>query len=264
VFLAFTLIVWLGTFIAVFLLFKSLRRIEQDSTHMTIREVASISWPLWLTNLTALAMIQADIWIAGIFTSADEVAIYGTAAGIAFFVLSLTGLLHVFIPPIITQLKVEGKIQELEYILRGGATICGLLTFPLALMFILFPAEILAFLFGEHYSQGGGILFLLTIGMFFNTATGMRGAALMLTEHERVQMVISLIGGTMNIVFCVLGAWKIGINGIAAGAMAGMILQSVMELIAVKKILGIWTFASPLYIKGLKKVILTRTIHESV
>ena len=111
-------------------------------------------------------------------------------------------------------------------------------------MIIIFPEFILELFFGEKYRDASIILILLSLGKLFNVFTGIRGYVLILTGYGTVQMKISLIVGGLNIILCTIGAVKLGIIGVAIGAMISMFIQCILELIVVKIKLGLWTHLS--------------------
>jgi len=231
-------------------LWKKLRDLPLGPDHeISVSEILSISWPLWVSNLMVFVILQADIWLVGFFLSEESVALYGAALRIVTLLMITSTIVYAVMPPIIAEMKAKNNLRELQAILTSSALGNGLIVLPVFLCFILYAAPVLGLVYGEYYAQGNWVLSILAIGMFFNVLTGMRGSVLMLTGYEKVQMKISVIGGTFNILFCSIGALNMGINGVAIGAMTGVILQCVMELIVVKRALGIWTFATPMYTK---------------
>jgi len=217
--------------------------------HLSVSEIMKISWPLWVSNVMLFATLQADIWVVGFFLTEDNVALYGAAARLVALLMITSTILYAVLPPMISEMKINNDLQKLQSILTSTAFGNSVVVFPLFLCFVIFSAPVLELVYGEYYVQGEWVLSILAIGLFFNVVTGVRGTVLMVAGYEKKQMLISIIGGVLNIFLCSVGAWSLGLNGVAIGAMAGMILQCVMELIAVKRALGIWTVATPVYIK---------------
>ncbi len=208
------------------------------------RDILRAAWPLLLINLTLFALTQMDIWILAMFRPQAEVATYAAAARLALTTMLLTSILYAVLPPLIAEKHARNEKHLLERLLRAGATASALLALPVFAAFVLFPADILALVYGAYYRDAGAVLALLAVGLYVNVATGMRGYVLMMTGNERVELAISLFGGVLNVALCLLGAIYFGVIGVAAAAMAAMIVQCAAEELAVKRRLGVWTHVS--------------------
>lgn len=206
--------------------------------------ILSNAWPLWITSITVFIITQADVWIVGYVLDSESVALYGAAAKLAMVMSILSSLLYAVLPPIISAMNVKGELEKLQKLLRASAFVNSIIIFPLFLMFLFWPGYFLGFLFGVYYIEASSVLIFLSIGLLFNVVTGMRGYVLMLTGYGRTQMMISLVGGLINVILCSLGAKIWGIAGVSAGAMIGMVVQCIMEIVVVKLKLGIWTYMS--------------------
>ncbi|MDQ6955834.1 MAG: flippase [Mariprofundaceae bacterium] len=216
---------------------------------INVLEILHLSWPLWISGLMVFVVLQADIWVVGYFLEDVDVALYGAALRIVTLLLITTSVLYSFLPPIIAEMSVNKEIRKLQAILCSVAFGNSFIVFPAFMLLVLFPEFTLSLVYGDYYIQGAFVLSALSIGLFFNVLTGIRGYVLMMTGHEKTQMVISIVGAGINILFCSIGAVSMGINGVAIGALFGTIIQCVLEVIAVKRLVGVWTFATPLYIK---------------
>jgi len=246
---------WLATLsslfallLAAYILSRTVHKMPQNTStsrqNINSRQLLRMAWPFMLINLTVFSLTQADLWIVGLYCTPDEIAVYGAASRVAVMMLIITTLLQAFMPPIIAQFHTKGDMATLQSLLQAGACLNSLLVLPVLLVLLCFPAAVLSLLYGEHYTHGSLVMSVLAVGLFFNVITGMRGYVLMMTGHERSEMLIAIVGGAANIIFCVIGALEWGFEGVAVGAMLAMVLQCVCELIYVKKQLGIWTWAS--------------------
>ncbi|MDQ6991283.1 MAG: oligosaccharide flippase family protein [Mariprofundaceae bacterium] len=222
---------------------------------VSCRGMMKIAWPLLVTTLMLLVAKQADIWVVGYFLEESDVAIYGAALRIVTLVLITTTILYAVFPPIIAELNITNEFGKLQQILSSSAFINSIIVLPLFIALIIYPDVILKIIYGDFYEKGGTALMILSIGVYFNVLTGLRGIVLMLTGYEKTQMLISALGGVLSISFCIIGAKEMGIIGVAIGSTSGMILQCLMELIAVRVKIGIWTIAYPYNIRKLLKMI---------
>jgi O-antigen/teichoic acid export membrane protein len=218
-------------------------------------EIATVAWPIMIAGIALTALTQADVWIVGVFRSQEEVAIYRAASRLALMTILVTQVLQAVLPPLIVEKYTRGESESLQRLLRASATVTTVMVVPVLGMFVLMPGSILSLVYGEYYRGGGWVLVLLSLGIFVNVATGMRGVVLLLTGHERTQLTITLVVGSFNVILCGIGAVYWNINGVAVAAMTTMIVQCLAELVFVRRRLGIWTHASVASVSDIKKLI---------
>jgi O-antigen/teichoic acid export membrane protein len=217
-------------------------------------EIATVAWPIMIAGIALAALIQADVWIVGAFRSQEEVAIYRAASQLALMTILVTQVLYAVLPPLIVEKYTRGESESLQRLLRASATVTTVVVAPVLGAFVLMPGSILNLVYGEYYRSGGWVLALISLGWFVNVATGMRGMVLLLTGHERTQLMITLVAGSFNVILCGIGAVYWNIYGVAVGAMTAMIVQCLAELVFVRRRLGIWTHASVASVSEIKKL----------
>jgi O-antigen/teichoic acid export membrane protein len=207
-------------------------------------EIWRAAWPLLFTNLTLFVLTQIDLWILAAFRPAEEVAQYGAASRLALMTMVVTSILYSVLPPLIARQYARREKHQLERILRAGATLTGLISLPIFALFIGAPRWTLEIVYGGFYGGADVVLTLLAWGLYINVITGMRGNVLLMAGHERTELIITLVSATLNVVLCILGAAYAGMSGVALAAMIAMITQCLLEELAVRYRLGIWTHAS--------------------
>ena len=152
---------------------------EKDA--ITLKEVLTISWPLWVTSLTLFVLTQADLWVLGLFREQDEVAIYGVAVRLVALIGMPLTIVNAVVQPVISDMYSRGKMVELERIMRTTGTMVAIPAFTVLALFALFGDSILGYIFGEFYRGAGVVLLVLSIGQLINVWAGSCGLALMLT-----------------------------------------------------------------------------------
>jgi O-antigen/teichoic acid export membrane protein len=224
-------------------------------SRVEIKEMLHVSWPLLATNLTVFSLTQADIWVLGMFSGQEEVAVYGAASRLALITFFITQILYAVLPPIIAEKYASNEREVLERLLRASATVAALFAAPILIAFVLFSRGVLGVVYGDYYESGQWILVLLSLGAFVNVATGIRGYVLMMVGDERVQLLISIAGGAANVVMCTLGAIYLGMIGVALAAMISLTAQCIAELLVVYLRLGIRTYAFLRPVKSIRRLI---------
>ena len=206
--------------------------------------ITSSSWPVLLATLATFILTQADIWIIGHYLLSSDVATYSAASKLAQTCMLVTSLSYSVLPPFIVGYISERKTQELQTLVQIGASACSIAVLPLACMMLLFPGTLLEVMYGASYRDADGILIPIVIGLLFNTLTGMRGYLLILSGHQKIQLLIATINGVINLAACSTAAQLFGREGVAWAVCFSMILGCIIEMIVVKRLLQVWTYAT--------------------
>lgn len=236
------------------ILWNKLKDILVTKREVYLSEVIGISWPLWITGITLFILTQSDLWLLGIFRSQEEVAIYGLASRMIAMVAMPFLIVNAVVPPLISELFVQKRLAELEETLRIVATLAGLPSLLVLLLFIFYGEFILGFLFGAFYQTGNIVLIILGIGQLANIFAGSCGLTLMLTGHQFIMMMITIVAGLLTIFFAWWLVVDYGSIGVASAAAGGMVLQNILMLLLTRHKLGIWTHIDPFLIFKLRRL----------
>jgi len=208
------------------------------------QEVMAIAWPLLVTNLAVVALSQSDLWILGAFLPKEEVAVYGACRQLMLMIPMSLIVINSVIQPLIAQLYVQGKREEIEGVLRITAAIAAFPAFLVMVVFLLFGGPILGIVFGDYYREGAAVLAVLSLGLAFNVWAGSCGLALMMTGNQAVLMWITIFCGLLTFVGAMLVVKDFGVIGVGTVATSTMVIQNLLMLIFVKIKTGMWTHAS--------------------
>jgi O-antigen/teichoic acid export membrane protein/nucleoside-diphosphate-sugar epimerase len=207
--------------------------------------ILSVAWPMWLTNLMLFVIAQADLWILGIFKGGEGVAFYGAASRLAILIQTPQLIVNAVIPPHVAELHSKQQKTEFEQILRSTATISGFIGFFLFIVLGVFGDPILGYVFGESYRNASLVLLMISFGQFVTVGAGSCAVALMMTEHQKLMMFITMASGMVSIFMAVILVQRFGTEGVAFATASGLILQSLAMVIAVKIKINVW---APMYI----------------
>jgi O-antigen/teichoic acid export membrane protein len=205
------------------------------------RELLTIAWPLWISNLTFLITRQVDIWIIGSYLPEEQVAIYAAAARLMAFVDFPLVLMNTIIPPFITELYVQDKKRKLQDVLRITATISGSLAILVTLLFWFLGDRLLNVVYGSFYCDGHAVLSILALGYLINVLSGSCGFTLMMTGHQLIFMTISLLTGLLMTIGTMYVVDPFGIMGVSYMASTMISIQNILMLICVRMKLKLWT-----------------------
>lgn len=229
--------------ISLLILTRKVSWCSPEEEGLAVDDLLRVSFPLWVTGLTLFVLTQIDIWIMGVFSSQQEVALYGSAMRAVVLVAVPLLIVNAVVPPMIVELNTAGDQQKLENFLRMAAFIALLPSLLVTTVFLFYGEAILGGLFGAFYSEAASILALLSIGQLFNVWAGSCGLVLMLTGYQGTMMRLTLLSGLFTVSAALVLVARFGGAGVAAAISSGLVLQNLMMLFHVRKKLGIWTCA---------------------
>jgi len=231
------------------LLWNMLGKLPRSTESIRIPEILHMTWPIWVTSLTFFVLAQADLWIMGLFRPPGEVAIYGIAVRMSALLATPLTIVNLVVPPLISEMHTQGKLKELERILRAMAALSGLPAAIILAAVVFFGSTILKHLFGVHYQAGDLIMIILCVGQFVNVWAGSCGMVLMLTGHQMTLMLITICTSLITIALAWSLVSRYGGAGVAIASGSGMIVQNLLQLFFVHRRAGIWTHASPMQLR---------------
>lgn len=240
--------------IAGLLMWNKLKTLGKMTDELTDKELLTITWPLWITNLTFFALGQADLWILGIF-SPQEVAIYGATSRLVALVAMPLVIINTVLSPLITELYAQTNKYQLEQVLRTTATITGIPAVIVLTTFILFGNPILGIIYGNYYREGAIILTLLSLAQLVNVWAGSCGQTLIMTGHQMTMMLITIICSSMAIISSIGLVQKYGVMGVATASSLALILQNGLMLLMVRLKTTMWTHFSIKMVFNLNKIL---------
>ncbi|CAA9328542.1 MAG: hypothetical protein AVDCRST_MAG34-116 [uncultured Nocardioidaceae bacterium] len=170
------------------------------------------------SNLVAAALnTNIDLWLAGLLLTAYETSLFSAAERVSTLLPVVTMSLGVVASPLVSR-SVGHRSDELESLLRTGATVAAGLTLLLWLPMLLAPGAVLRLIFGDAFGPAAVILVILTLGGMSNVLTGACSVALSMSGHEaivsRVQWAAVALRSALGLVLVSM----FGVTGLAISA----------------------------------------------
>jgi O-antigen/teichoic acid export membrane protein len=208
------------------------------------REVVSISWPLLVTSIASFGVgTGVDLWVVGHFRPASDVALYGAAYRLVFFVATGFIIVSQVVPPIIAELHTRGQKRELENALRSISTLAGIPAIVVLVVFLAAGPFVMELVYGPFFRQGATVLAILSCARLVAVCTGSSGATLMMTGHQRTMMALTFCTAIFSVTTEILLAPTYGITGVAAATAVAQTMQNLLQLVFARVRVGIWTHA---------------------
>lgn len=231
--------------------FWSRRTIFQGDGHISVREVLSISSPLFVTNLAVYCINQLSLWIVASNLVAEDVALFGSAWRLVNLVALPLSLINMNVNPLIAELHTTRNHNALQHALRGTATVAAIPAFVVLLVYMFFGSDVLTLVFGTQYNAAVPVLQILSVGMLANVWTGSCSQVLAMTGHQRVLMYLTVVSGLISSMFALLAVNHWGLIGVAVAVSAGRVFQNISGWVIVYRLTGLWTHGTcnPVFIK---------------
>lgn len=211
------------------------------SNRSTIRETFAFCTPLVLHKGAGVLFTSANLWILGMFRETDEVAVFGSATRLAASMALVLGVINKVLPARIAKLYAEGKIKQMEGLVRDASFVASGIAVPMTLACVFFAGQILDLVFTSEYRSGAIALSLLAVGHCANVFVGPAGFVMQMSGGHITLLKVSVTTAVFNLVaaICLVPIW--GIDGAAAAGTVSLILQNVMLIVIVRRRHGIWT-----------------------
>lgn len=224
------------------LLRRRIRRRRGGRGRIESEEVVRVSLPLLISSIASFAVgTGVDLWVVGHYCTAPDVALYGAASRLVFFVATPLIIISQVVPPIIAELHALGEREQLERALRTVSTLAGLPAAAVLLAFAIAGGFILSIAYGPFYSGAATVLVILSCARLVAVCTGSSGATLMMTGHQRTMMTITLCSACVSLGGEVVLASRFGMTGVAVATCSAQILQNALQVTFARIRVGVWT-----------------------
>ncbi|MFA9427635.1 flippase [Natronorubrum sp. A-ect3] len=216
------------TFVVAHLLLSRLMTLRgRYRTH--IRELVTFSAPLVISTVIGVMLARTDTLMLGYFRSSYEVGMYDAAYPIATgltIVLSAFGFLYL---PIASRLDADGARDAVDDIYATSTKWVYVLTFPVFLLLVIFPHDIMALVFGPSYADAATVLPILAIGFFLSATAGRDRETLSAVGATTWIAVGNGVGVTLNVLINLVLIPQYGFMG--AGVASAISLTAVHGVI---------------------------------
>lgn len=231
--------------LAAALLVPRVRRMG-SGTRLRAGPVLTTAWPFLVTGIVLFAVNSGtDVWIIGANLGQSDVARYGAAVRLVGLMASPMLILLSVAPPIIAGLSARGDRARLERAIRTATTVVALPSFVAFLALLVLGEAILTAAYGPFYGSADGVAVVLGAGYLVNVLSGPCGVTLMMTGHQRTMMTITIASGVLSVAGALVLVRPLGMIGVAWSTSAGLVVQNLLMVWAVRRRLGIWTWVDP-------------------
>jgi O-antigen/teichoic acid export membrane protein len=230
-------------------------QIESAATNAkVIKLYARKGWPLTLSSVAQFIVTQGDIWIVAFYFEVTDAAIYAAASRLVFVVSIPVMIANGATRGVIANLWFSKNTRSLSILLGCvsiGTFLAGLIP---SLLFIGFGDDILKFLYGDFYSAGATILFILILGQLTLLLAGPAGTLLALSGNQSALLAMDLAAMVVFLIISLVMAPHFGPAAVAAASVFSIAAKNFAAATFVKLKLGVFSFPTKVACKKLLEV----------
>jgi O-antigen/teichoic acid export membrane protein len=200
------------------------------------KEIIFFSLPLLGASIFSLLITWTDTLILGVISGTYFVGLYNGVLPLALFItFPLSALITIFVP-IFSGLYAKKQFPEIKRNFSILTKWLSLTTTPIFMIFLLYPNQIINFLFGPNYVIAADVLRILAIGFMINTFFGPNGATLISMGRSYFILIATFSAAVLNII---LNFSLIPIYGMIGAALASALSMLYINLIRGVKLYSI-------------------------
>jgi O-antigen/teichoic acid export membrane protein len=206
------------------------------------REILGTSTAMGLRSAASVIFVSSSLWILSWARPHEEVAVYGVAATLLQLMAAIPSIANFVVPQEFALLHADGRKVELEGLARTAATLVALLSGACLAGLLLFGRPLIRLAYGHAYVGAWGILLVLAVGSFWDSASGGAGFALQMAGHHVRLLLLTLGGAALNAALSFLLAPRWGGYGIAVATTVTLIVINLAMVRSARTLLGVRTF----------------------
>jgi len=240
-----------STLLYLFFLFYEFSRVASaEPEQYELREWLVFSTLNFLTNIITTVLDSIDTLLLAFYgISKVDIGQYGAAIKFGPIITMPLFSLNVIFAPIIAELHSKGERQKLEEMFKIVTKWAITFSLPLFLIASLFSAYLLG-LSGAGYISAWPLVVAFSIGNMLGAATGSVGSMLLMTGHNKLSFINSLVAVVVNVVLGMLLTPRYGAMGTALSTGLAVCVLNVMRLVQVQMVLKMqpyrWDTLKPL------------------
>jgi O-antigen/teichoic acid export membrane protein len=213
-----------------------------NAIQIPARDVLSFTVPLLTSDLVYAVMNSSDAIILEHFGGAVNVASFRavqTPAGFNQLVLTVFGLLFT---PAAARLFARKDREGINNMYWQTAIWMAIISFPIFAMTFSLAQPVTLLLYGQRYADSAMILALLSLGYYFNAATGNNGMTLKVFGKLRYVVTINILVAVINLGINLFLIPRYGALGAAVGTSTTLVVHNILKQSGLKLGTGISLF----------------------
>ncbi len=240
----------LGAVMAGWVLRQKLRRLpltgaaEPDPV-ATRREVWRFAGPRGVAAVFEVAGLHIGVVLLSALAGAAAAGVYSSVLRLALAGMLGLQALRLAVAPQISKMLTEGDIAGVEQVHRASTVWVALVSFPLFLVLLSWPSQVLT-VFGPEFQAGTVALSVLAAALLLNVATGNVATVLLMSGRSAITLGVTIVSLGIGVLLTVLLGPLYGVLGAAIAKATSTVFENVAVAVAVRRKVGVRTLSRPL------------------
>lgn len=214
---------------------------RQPGRWRNLKKVVRRDWKFAVAQSGSYANSSLELWLAAALLTPVATSMFGASYRLAHLLaIPLTSLQVVF-SPAIARMSVQTDRGQLQHLLRTGSSLATGISAVLWLPIALFPAAILALVFGADFKTAAPVLVILASGYLAKATCGLSAVTLSMSHQEGWVALVTWVGLALRVVLGVTAALLWGVIGLAASSVIAMLFTNLLMWWQVRRRVGIST-----------------------
>lgn len=222
------------------------RTIPRGSRTIRFGEWFRVSLPIFLVEGFFFLMTNADVLMVGRYMDPNHVAVYFATVKTLALVHFVYFAVKAGVAPRYSMLMHAGDRAGLERFVHDSTrwTFWPSLAMAAAVLLIGFP---ILTLFGEGFTAGYPLLFILVLGVVARASVGPAESLLNMADNEKICAAVYAATLACNVLLNVVLIPRFGLTGAAVATTVSMLIEAIALSLTVRRRLGItmFVFAAP-------------------
>lgn len=202
-----------------------------------LREWLSFALPNFLTSILDTVLESVDtLLLATLVVSIVSIGQYAAAIKISSFIAVPLQTFNVMFAPTIAELHSKGEKQKLTIMFKVVTSWIITFSLPIFLIAVLFSKPLLG-ISGPSFAGAWPLLIALAAGNLVNSGTGSVGYMLLMTGHQKLSFLNSLVAVGINVVLGIILTPMYGAMGTAIATGIALAAVNLMRLLQVQLLL---------------------------
>ncbi|MCK5636213.1 MAG: oligosaccharide flippase family protein [Thermoplasmatales archaeon] len=168
------------------------------------KELLVFSIPLTITHLLFLLISWSSIILLGVFKSTGDAGFYQVASPFAKFIVFPLGALLVTFTPVFSRIYAKNQLKDIRSNYKILTKWICLITFPIFLIFFLFPELVLSVIVGPNYLPSANVLRILSLAHIISNLVGPCGSTLVAMGKSQFIMFSTLATAMLAVTLSIL------------------------------------------------------------
>ena len=197
--------------------------------------------PIFLVDGFYFLLTYTDILVLKAYVDPSQIGIYYAATKTLVLISFIYYALSASFAHRFSEAHFAGRRDKLEAFIRDATRWTFWPSLAAALLLLALGQPILM-LFGEEFTAGYPLLFVLVIGLLARASIGPGERLLIMVGEQRLCALIYAAAFVTNLVLCLVMVPKFGLMGAAASTATALIVESVLLFVMTKRRLGLHVF----------------------